>query len=96
MAACRLEASDVVEELLRFGADPNATNDVSCFVHSTFVCKLDLLCKLGPQEDWTALMAAANNGRHDSVVKLLDYGADPDMKDNVGVVNDMQLFIQCF
>ena len=35
------------------------------------------------QENWTALMAAANNGRYAVVDLLLRHGADPDMQDKV-------------
>ena len=35
------------------------------------------------QEGWTALMAAANNGRYGVVDILLQRGANPDMQDQV-------------
>ena len=35
------------------------------------------------QEGWTALMAAANNGRGGTVDVLLRNGANPDMQDQV-------------
>ena len=37
------------------------------------------------QEGWTALMAAANNGRYDAVHLLLENGANLDMQDNVSL-----------
>lgn len=64
-------------------------------VSNAFVSVFDLSPKIYTlmQEDWTAMMAAANNGRHDTVAKLLDYKANPDLQDDVriyGIMNSLK------
>ena len=45
------------------------------------------------QEGWTALKAAANNGRYGTVDILLDRGAIPDMQDHVSPTDYIQLVL---
>jgi ankyrin repeat protein len=77
----------VVPLLLGAGADKDAQDEVSgcgaqcgIAVRFPYYVALHLCCE---QKEKTALMLAAEKGRADAVMVLLDAGADKDAKDEV-------------
>ena len=87
MEASKNGNREIAQLLLEKGSDPNQINTVSTNrVGYTFEAFdrffTNIICL---QENWTALMAAANNGRFDTVDILLQYGANPDMQDRVSL-----------
>ena len=61
---------------------------ITCFTSES---QYDIVfgCFVYLQEGWTALMAAANNGRYGVVDILLQHGANPDMQDDVSTFFSM-------
>jgi len=95
--AVRTRHPDVVDELIRAGADVNAPNEagitplmtaVAFNVEDTIVLRrlLEAGADINAQDrgGGTALMAAANYNREEAASVLLEHGADPSIRDNLG------------